>query len=107
VLVRAPPVTVKLDVAERTLALSVRGARIPAGGLPAVTRRSRVLAERVGRRNRAGEATHSLLANIVVARSYGTGHGHASFESYHDIVARYLRLAVVHPLSDGCPQRIR
>jgi hypothetical protein len=74
--VRAPAVTVKLDVAERTLTLSVRSASKAAGGLPAAASRPGVLAERSRRRNRAAEATDSLLADVVGARIYGTGHGH-------------------------------
>jgi hypothetical protein len=90
--------TVKLDVAKRTLALPVGRARKAAGGLPAAARRPRVLAERVRRRNRAGETTHSLLTDIVIARLYGTGHDFMPpFRSCHDIVARYIRPADASP----------
>jgi hypothetical protein len=81
----AAAAVVKLDVGKRTLALSVSGAREPAGGLPAAARRSRVLAKGVCRRHGAGEATHPLLSDVVITRIYGTGHEDASFE----IVPRY------------------
>jgi hypothetical protein len=71
---------VKLDVGERTLTLSVRHSRKAAGGLPAAARRSRVLAERGRGRDGTAEATDSLLADVVVAGIYGTGHGDASLD---------------------------
>jgi hypothetical protein len=67
-------VSVQLDVGERALAVSVRGTCKAAGGLPAAAWRPGELAERVGRRYRTGKATHSLLADVVVAGVYGTGH---------------------------------
>jgi hypothetical protein len=87
-------VAIELDIGERALALSVRCAGVAAGGLPAPPRGAGVLAERSRRLDRPGETSHSLLANVVVAGIHSScGHEHASFESCHDIVARYFRSA--------------
>jgi hypothetical protein len=74
----AAPAAARLDVGERALALAVGRPGEAAGGLPAPPRRTRVLAERIRRRDRSSEAPHSLLADVVVAGIDCCGHVNAS-----------------------------